>query len=137
MLPGLAPAGEVLFFREKDPKPLTPSPTSFDGTDAGSGGRSNSLRSDKARRERRASVPMVGQQASEIIPHHTKEKVADMRSTKARSKWGVPCLLKKWAERIPIANPCNRIGYSVTFSAITRISLMGAVSIFSLQAIHK
>ncbi len=34
MLPGLAPAGKVLFFLEKDPKPLTLSPTSLDRTAA-------------------------------------------------------------------------------------------------------
>ncbi|MCW5785648.1 MAG: hypothetical protein KIT39_20255, partial [Nitrospirales bacterium] len=34
MLPGLAPAGEVLFFREKDPKPLTPRLALWERTDA-------------------------------------------------------------------------------------------------------
>jgi len=48
-MPGFGPAAEVLFFREKDPKPLTPSPASADGTDAGYGRRTNSLRSNKAR----------------------------------------------------------------------------------------
>jgi hypothetical protein len=33
-MPGFALANEVLFFREKDPKPLTPSQASSDGTDA-------------------------------------------------------------------------------------------------------
>ncbi len=45
------------------------------------GGRSNSLRSNKARRRRRAPVPLVGQQASETNAHHTMGKVADMRRT--------------------------------------------------------
>jgi len=49
LMPGFGPAAEVLFFREKDPKPLTPSPASADGTDAGYGRRTNSLRSNKAR----------------------------------------------------------------------------------------
>ena len=34
---------------------------------------------------------------------------------KAPSKWRVSFLLKKLPGRIPIANPCNRMGYSVTF----------------------
>jgi len=34
MVPGFATAGEVLFFREKDPKPLTPSLASLKCTDA-------------------------------------------------------------------------------------------------------
>ena len=34
MLPSFAPAGEVLLFRQKDPKPLTPRPASSDKTNA-------------------------------------------------------------------------------------------------------
>jgi hypothetical protein len=34
MIPGFGPATEVLFLREKDPKPLTPRQTSLDGSDA-------------------------------------------------------------------------------------------------------
>ncbi len=34
VLPGFAPAGEALLFRQKDPKPLTPSLAIFNGTDA-------------------------------------------------------------------------------------------------------
>ncbi len=34
VLPGFAPAGEALLFRQKDPKPLTPSLAILDGTDA-------------------------------------------------------------------------------------------------------
>ncbi len=33
-MPGFAPAVEVLFFREKDQKPVTPRPAALDGTDA-------------------------------------------------------------------------------------------------------
>ncbi len=33
-MPGFGPAAEVLFFREKDPKPLTPRPASLNETDA-------------------------------------------------------------------------------------------------------
>ena len=35
MLPGFAPAGEPLLFRQKWPKPLTPSLATLDGSDAG------------------------------------------------------------------------------------------------------
>ena len=34
MIPGFGPATEVLFLREKDPKPLTPRQASLDGSDA-------------------------------------------------------------------------------------------------------
>ena len=34
MLPGLGPAAEILLFRQKDPKPLTPCSADEDGTDA-------------------------------------------------------------------------------------------------------
>ncbi len=37
MLPGFAPAGEVLLFRQKDPKPWTPRLASSEGTDANLG----------------------------------------------------------------------------------------------------
>ena len=33
-MPGFAPADEVLFFWEKDPKPMTPRSAILDGTDA-------------------------------------------------------------------------------------------------------
>ena len=33
-MPGFGPAAEVLFIRQKDPKPLTPRPVSSEGTDA-------------------------------------------------------------------------------------------------------
>jgi hypothetical protein len=33
-VPGFGPAAEVLLFRQKDPKPLTPRPISLYGTDA-------------------------------------------------------------------------------------------------------
>ena len=33
-IPGFAPANEVLLFRQKDPKPITPRQASLDGTDA-------------------------------------------------------------------------------------------------------
>ena len=36
-MPGFRPAAEILFFREKDPKPLTPSSASLDWADAGIG----------------------------------------------------------------------------------------------------
>jgi len=36
-MPGFAPADEVLLFRQKDPKPLTPRPASPDWADAGYG----------------------------------------------------------------------------------------------------
>ena len=45
------------------------------------GGRSNSLRSNKARQEKRASVLVVEQQASETNAHHTMGKMAEMRCT--------------------------------------------------------
>ena len=35
-MPGFGPAAEVLFFREKDPKPLMPHPASLDELDANS-----------------------------------------------------------------------------------------------------
>jgi len=63
-VPGFGPAAEVLLFRQKDPKPLTPRSASLEGTDAGYGGRSNSLRSNKARRIQRASDPRAKRQAS-------------------------------------------------------------------------
>jgi hypothetical protein len=34
-MPGFAPAGEVLLFRQKDPKPVAPRPASSDETNAG------------------------------------------------------------------------------------------------------
>ena len=34
-MPGFGPAAEVLLVRQKDPKPLTPRPATFNGTDAG------------------------------------------------------------------------------------------------------
>jgi hypothetical protein len=33
-MPGFGPAAEVILFRQKDPKPLTPRPVSLDETDA-------------------------------------------------------------------------------------------------------
>jgi hypothetical protein len=33
-LPGFAPAGEALLFRQNDPKPMTPHPATLDGMDA-------------------------------------------------------------------------------------------------------
>jgi len=33
-MPGFAPADEVLLFRQKDPKPMTPHPATLDGMDA-------------------------------------------------------------------------------------------------------
>ena len=41
VLPGFGPAAEVLLFRQKDPKPMTPSSAGLDGTDAG--GRADQL----------------------------------------------------------------------------------------------
>jgi hypothetical protein len=41
-MPGFGPAAGILFFREKDPKPLTPSSASSVWADAGSG-RANQL----------------------------------------------------------------------------------------------
>ena len=32
--PGFVPVAEVLLFRQKDPKPVTPRPAASDGTDA-------------------------------------------------------------------------------------------------------
>jgi hypothetical protein len=43
------------------------------------------------------------------------EKVADMPCTEGAEQMASSILLKKWAGRIPITNPCNRMGYSVTF----------------------
>jgi len=34
-MPGFGPAAEVLLVRQKDPKPLTPRPATFNGTNAG------------------------------------------------------------------------------------------------------
>ena len=36
-MPGFSAAAEALLFRQKDPKPLTPSPASLDWADAGMG----------------------------------------------------------------------------------------------------
>jgi hypothetical protein len=81
MLPGFAPAGEVLFFREKEPKTIDAQSDLKIGRPRDTGGRSNSLRPNKARQERRAPVPLVGLQASETNPHHTMGKVAEMPCT--------------------------------------------------------
>ena len=40
-MPGFGSAAELLLFRQKDPKPLTPSPAALVGTDAG--GRADQL----------------------------------------------------------------------------------------------
>jgi len=37
-MPGFGPAAEVLFFREKDPKPFPPRPATFYRADACNGG---------------------------------------------------------------------------------------------------
>jgi hypothetical protein len=37
VMPGFVPAAEILFFRKKDPKPMTPRQASWDGTDASLG----------------------------------------------------------------------------------------------------
>jgi len=36
-MPGFGPAAEILFFREKDPKPLTPGPALLNETNIGFG----------------------------------------------------------------------------------------------------
>jgi hypothetical protein len=51
VLPGLGPAGDPLLFRQKWTKPLTPPSGHIRREGRNYGGRTNSLRSDKARRE--------------------------------------------------------------------------------------
>ncbi len=63
-MPGFGPAAEILLFRQKDPKPLTPRPAILDGRDASFKRRTNSLRSHKARWVLRASLPVAERQAS-------------------------------------------------------------------------
>jgi len=49
-MPGFGPAAEILLFRQKDPKPLTPSSAPPDCADVNHiGGRTNSQGSNKAR----------------------------------------------------------------------------------------
>jgi len=83
MLPGFVTAAEVLLFRQKDPKPVTPHPATVDGTDAGDGRQANSLRSDKARWLIRASDPGAAQQASNIGKRRGDRDLRD-------SIWGSP-----------------------------------------------
>jgi hypothetical protein len=64
-MPGFGPAAEALLFRQKAPKPLTPSLALLEGRTQ-DGERTNSLRSDKARQLIRASDPRAEQQASDI-----------------------------------------------------------------------
>ena len=71
------------------------------------GGRSNSLRSNKARQEKRTSVPVVEQQASETNAHHTMDKVAGMPCTEGAEQMTNSILLKKQTGRIPITYLCN------------------------------
>ena len=65
-MPGFVPAAEVLLFRQKDPKPLTPRPASLNGPYA-SHGRAGQLATltQKASRVMRAFAPEAWQQASD------------------------------------------------------------------------
>ncbi len=64
VMPGFGPAAEVLLFRQKDPKPLTPSLARAKRMDAR--GKTGQLALLKhARERRRASTPRASQQASE------------------------------------------------------------------------
>ena len=62
VLPGFAPGGELLFFREKEPKPLTPRLASLERTDA-SLKRADQLAPLKQGPPADESVPPLGQTA--------------------------------------------------------------------------
>ena len=53
---GVGPAAEVLLFRQKDPKPVTPRPSHLINRTQGIGGRANSLCSHKARQDKERPI---------------------------------------------------------------------------------
>ncbi|MDT3778673.1 hypothetical protein PJI16_13995 [Nitrospira sp. MA-1] len=55
-MPGFGPAAEVLLFRQKDPKPLTPRPSHLIDRTLNTGERANSLRTHKARQDKERPI---------------------------------------------------------------------------------
>jgi len=79
VLPGFAPAGEALLFRQKVPKPLTPRLASLERTDV-SLGRAVQLASLKQGPPADESVPPLGQTAG-VGPWETNISVTHMKES--------------------------------------------------------
>ena len=80
VLPGFAPAGEALLFRQKDPKSMTPCLVLRNKRYASLGRRTNSLRSNKVRQQMRWSLSWARQQASEVADEHFSDMTEKARS---------------------------------------------------------